>query len=185
MNENRQKNYVYAYSEMKKRIGKPLTHDTIMAIHKLVIGPSGNHNYRTRPCIVTNRATHDSYRPPEDPMYSVEDLTTELLPWHDQTPDVVEQAARLHWGFVKIHPFDGGNGRTARLLVYLVLLNHGYDEVTCQKLEEYFAKDDWKTYDRSLDDGRTYTDFKDISPVFIGYLKKGVLNSSMSTKREN
>lgn len=35
-------------------------------------------------------------------------------------------AALLHKAFVEIHPFIDGNGRTARLLMNLALLQHGY-----------------------------------------------------------
>ncbi|MFC1842448.1 Fic family protein [Candidatus Dependentiae bacterium] len=38
----------------------------------------------------------------------------------------VEYAALLHKNFVEIHPFIDGNGRTARLLMNLALLQHGY-----------------------------------------------------------
>ena len=39
----------------------------------------------------------------------------------------VEFAARLHEGLVTIHPFVDGNGRAARLLMNLVLLQAGYN----------------------------------------------------------
>ena len=36
------------------------------------------------------------------------------------------RAARFHHRFVYIHPFTDGNGRTARLLMNLILIRHGY-----------------------------------------------------------
>ena len=42
--------------------------------------------------------------------------------------------AYLHWGIVKIHPFADGNGRTARLIVFLILRMYGYDEFLCVKI---------------------------------------------------
>ena len=36
------------------------------------------------------------------------------------------QAAELHYNLVAIHPFNDGNGRTARLLMNYHLLRHGY-----------------------------------------------------------
>ena len=38
----------------------------------------------------------------------------------------IEYAARMHKGLVDIHPFIDGNGRTARLLMNLALLQDGY-----------------------------------------------------------
>lgn len=38
----------------------------------------------------------------------------------------VALAAKLHYDFVRIHPFDDGNGRVARMLANYVLLYHGY-----------------------------------------------------------
>ena len=35
-------------------------------------------------------------------------------------------AAVFHYRFVRIHPFDDGNGRMARLLMNLILIRHGY-----------------------------------------------------------
>jgi Fic family protein len=38
----------------------------------------------------------------------------------------VELAAAFHFKYVFIHPFIDGNGRTARLLMNLILLRNGY-----------------------------------------------------------
>ncbi len=43
-----------------------------------------------------------------------------------QSSHPVEFAARLHLKFVSIHPFIDGNGRTARLLMNLSLMQDGY-----------------------------------------------------------
>lgn len=45
------------------------------------------------------------------------------------TAHPVETAARLHYEFVRIHPFDDGNGRVARLLMNYVMLRAGYPPV--------------------------------------------------------
>lgn len=50
----------------------------------------------------------------------------------DKLPSLQEQnhpivyAALAHKEFVEIHPFVDGNGRAARLLMNLILLQHGY-----------------------------------------------------------
>ena len=56
---------------------------------------------------------------------------TDLVKWYRQeeaTPTMppVALAAEFHYRFVRIHPFDDGNGRMSRLLMNLILLRHGY-----------------------------------------------------------
>ena len=38
----------------------------------------------------------------------------------------VELAALFHYRYIRIHPFEDGNGRIARLLMNFILLRHGY-----------------------------------------------------------
>ena len=45
----------------------------------------------------------------------------------------VELAAEAHYRLVTIHPFIDGNGRTARLLMNLILLQHGYPPALIRK----------------------------------------------------
>ncbi len=45
----------------------------------------------------------------------------------------VVRAALLHGEFVKIHPFIDGNGRTARLLLNLVLMSNGYPPIVIKR----------------------------------------------------
>ena len=47
----------------------------------------------------------------------------------DSSEHVVSKAAQAHFGLVHIHPFADGNGRTARLLMNLLLLRAGFPPV--------------------------------------------------------
>ena len=60
--------------------------------------------------------------------YNVEEKKGELSP--------VELASLLHYRFIRIHPFDDGNGRIARLLVNFVFLRHGYPMVIVQSQDK-------------------------------------------------
>lgn len=53
---------------------------------------------------------------------------------------VILQASIAHYKFVKIHPFLGGNGRTARLLTRHILRRGGYDEHCCNQFEAYIEQ---------------------------------------------
>ena len=58
----------------------------------------------------------------------VPDLMEGFIEWLVSSSDLhpVELAAEAHYKLVTIHPFVDGNGRTARLLMNLILMQHGF-----------------------------------------------------------
>ncbi len=62
------------------------------------------------------------------PPNAIPDRMAELIAWLDRQQEThpAQIAADLHFKFVEIHPFIDGNGRSARLLMNLTLLQHGY-----------------------------------------------------------
>lgn len=55
-------------------------------------------------------------------------LMTDLMKWYRDNQDVHPAilAAEMHYRFIRIHPFDDGNGRIARLLVNYILMRNNY-----------------------------------------------------------
>lgn len=63
----------------------------------------------------------------------------ELIQWtneHMDKEDPVILSSILHYRFVRIHPFDDGNGRVARLLMNYILLRKGYPVVVIKSSEK-------------------------------------------------
>jgi Fic family protein len=65
----------------------------------------------------------------------------ELMDWYHQeekaaTIHPVELAAQFHYRFVRIHPFDDGNGRLSRLLMNYVLLKNDLPPVIIQSADK-------------------------------------------------
>ena len=58
-------------------------------------------------------------------------LMNDLVDWYNNQKDFhpVTLAAMFHYRFVRIHPFDDGNGRVARLLMNYILMKHDFPPV--------------------------------------------------------
>ena len=80
------------------------------------------------------------YIPPE--YTDIPDLLDELVKYVNTTDDhPLIIAAVVHYQLVTIHPFEDGNGRTARLMSGYILDYYGYGFNGIGSLEEYFAYD--------------------------------------------
>ncbi len=74
--------------------------------------------------VFVSGTTH-KFPPPEKVLELMRDFVDDLIRLNDETHPVIF-AALAHKKFVEIHPFIDGNGRTARLLMNLILLKNGF-----------------------------------------------------------
>lgn len=74
------------------------------------------------------------YAKPEEVAAKME----ELVNWYNNEIELSPEdlAAYLHYRFVRIHPFDDGNGRVARLLMNYVLLKHNLPPVIIKSADK-------------------------------------------------
>lgn len=102
-----------------------ITENDIKSIHEIIL--TGIEDrwagvYRQSQVFIRGAATEPP--PPHEVPWRMKKLVEWLGSIQGEHPAKV--AADFHLRFVDIHPFIDGNGRTARLLMNLVLLGHGY-----------------------------------------------------------
>ncbi len=137
---------------------RPITQNFIREMHEMIlkepydspaITPLGETvqkkikigQYKTTPNHVrtpTGEIYH--YALPEEVPAKIDDL----LRWYEQEKRELHPlilAATFHYRFVKIHPFDDGNGRMSRILMNLVLMQGNYPPaiIKMEKRNEYLA----------------------------------------------
>ena len=137
-------NYLEKKAEKKEKFSKKL----ILDVQKLVekgaskekIGLRGTMPPGVLFAVYDSKTGNPDYIPPE---YSdVPKLLDELVQYVNTTDDhPVIAAAIVQYQLVTIHPFEDGNGRTARLLSGYILDINGYGFNGIGSLEEYFAYD--------------------------------------------
>ena len=94
--------------------------------------------YKTRPNsvrTVTNE-TFEYASPEETPA-----LMTDLVQWYNEEEwkkelSAIELATLFHYRYIRIHPFEDGNGRVSRLLVNYILHRHGYPMIVVKSADK-------------------------------------------------
>lgn len=148
--EQEVRNYFLALSFLEERIRnkEKFSKKLILDVQKLIEKGAPKEKIGLRKAMppgvlfaVYDSATgNPDYIPPE---YSdVDGLLDELVEYVNTTDDhPLIIAAIVHYQLVTIHPFEDGNGRTARLMSGYILDLNGYGFNGLGSLEEYFAYD--------------------------------------------
>ena len=137
---------------------KPLTQNFIRTLHHMLLredytvyrslpdGATTSYTihagqYKTRPnSVITRYGDRFEYASPEE----TPALMTDLVDWYNEEEKrgnlaPSELAALFHYRYIRIHPFEDGNGRIARLLVNFILARHDYPMIVVRsrKKNEY------------------------------------------------
>ncbi len=166
--------------EWAKDKERPLTEQNIKNLNEIIlvqpfwkdaITPDGQNtkrlikvgDYKEHPNSVrlANGEIFEYAKPVDTPI-----LMQELIDWYrgkEHSIHPVTLAAMLHYKFVRIHPFDDGNGRVARLLLNYILLRNDLPPIVIKS-------EDKNNYLRALN----RADIGDYEP-FIDYIAEQVV----------
>ena len=148
--EQEVRNYYLAlnYLEKEREKNTPFSKKLLLDVQKLVekgaskekIGLRGAMPPGVLFAIYDSQTGNPDYIPPE--YIDIPELLDELIEYVNTTDDhPLIVAAVVHYQLVTIHPFEDGNGRTARLMSGYILDINGYGFNGIGSLEEYFAYD--------------------------------------------
>ena len=95
-------------------------------------------SYKTRPnSVITRYGDRFEYASPEE----TPALMNDLVNWYNEaeqsekyTP--TELAALFHYRYIRIHPFEDGNGRIARLMVNYILSRHDWPMIVVRNRDK-------------------------------------------------
>ena len=106
---------------------EPYENEAITPDGRRTMRPITPGEYKTTPNnVVTSTGETYHFTPPEQVKPEMSDLLDRYRTQEAAGEHPVIVAAAVHYRFVRIHPFDDGNGRMARLLMNLILIRHGY-----------------------------------------------------------
>ena len=126
-NQERGLNEVFIRNLHRVLLKEPYETEALTPDGRHTMRPIALGDYKATPNNVrTSTGEIYHFTPPEQ----VKPAMTDLLDWYrvqeaeGDHPVII--ASTVHYRFVRIHPFDDGNGRMARLLMNLILIRHGY-----------------------------------------------------------
>ena len=163
---------------------RPLTENFIRELHTLLLKETSEKKAKTPEGIITTRRitvgqyktvpNHVETQTGEIFYFATPEETPakmgDLMAWYQekQSQNDVEPillAAEFHYNFIRIHPFDDGNGRTARLIMNFILMRFGYPPVIIKT-------DDKENYFNVL----RLADAGNLEP-FVEYIAKNLIHS--------
>ncbi|NFH92016.1 Fic family protein [Clostridium botulinum] len=139
----------------------------IKDLHYIILKSINNKNagkYRDTNVLISG----SRHRPVEHIL--VAEKMQELIKWYKENKEKlhpIELAAEFHFRYVYIHPFIDGNGRSARLLMNLILMRNGYPI-------SVIKNEDRDEYMKALEKASTTGDAKDFINIVANAVDKSL-----------
>ncbi|MDI6730978.1 MAG: Fic family protein [Candidatus Margulisbacteria bacterium] len=173
---------VLRYIEKIVQEKRQITEKVLLKIHRMVtcktLPGESSGRYRPKPVFVVRRR----WGSPDEIVYTGPDarkvpvLCASLIKWTQNSEregiNPVITAGIVHQEIAAIHPFNDGNGRTARALATLVLYSRGYDFRHLFALEDYYNRDRQKYY-QAINIGKNYNERQHDFTSWLEYFTRG------------
>ena len=181
--------------EQEAQTDEPLTETFIRQVHQVMLRedykvyrklPGGETTsytvhagrYKTRPnSVITPTGERFEYASPEE----TPALMADLVRWYNEVAEEgsmspIQLAALFHYRYIRIHPFEDGNGRIARLMVNFILSRHKWPMMVIRSKNKKAYLSALALADASVGpiptDG-AHASFKSIAP-FVDYMEKAL-----------
>lgn len=181
--------------EQEAQNDEPLTESFIRQIHQIMLRedykvyrrlPGGETTsytvhagrYKTRPnSVITPTGERFEYASPEE----TPALMADLVQWYNKAVEEgsltpIQLAALFHYRYIRIHPFEDGNGRIARLMVNFILCRHKWPMMVIRSKNKKAYLNALALADASVGsipaDG-AHASLQSISP-FVNYMEKAL-----------
>ena len=188
-------NYLKALQYIDKFVksGKSITDKTLLKIYSLVTDKTlpreQSGHFRQGPVYVVKRRLgfRDEVVYTGPKAVNVPKLSADLISWINQSekeevnPVIVAGVAHLE--IAAIHPFNDGNGRTARALATLILYKRGYDFRQLFALEDYYNRD-LPSYYKAVNVGKNYEEREMDITRWLEYFVEGFRDEIMNVKNQ-
>jgi len=170
-------NYIEVLRWILKNFNSAITEKRLLKLHQMIvkglISDTKAGHYKTKQNYVMDGkgiVIYTASNPKASPK-----LFRDLIQWIHQKNNIhpIIVSAIFHHQCVSIHPFSDGNGRLARVVSQWILYKRGFDPQHILSLDDYYAEDRQKYYDkiqqaRDLDYDLTY---------WIEYMAEGILET--------
>lgn len=119
-------NHFVAFDYLLRTVGEPLTEELIKEFHRILKTGTADaqkpyFNVGDYKKLANEVGGHETCKPAD-----VEKNMHLLNDWYSSLSDVtIRDLAEFHWRFESIHPFQDGNGRVGRLLLFRECLRNG------------------------------------------------------------
>lgn len=163
-----------ALEYIRAQSSKSFSHKMIYELHKILVRNTHKKRpitvgaYRKGPIYVVDGQGQVVYEGP--PASDVVPMMDSYIQWVNKTAEIhpLIKAALVHLYFVHVHPFDDGNGRSARALSNLYLMKQAYPFINFLAPSDYFDHHRGEYY-RAIQNAETHD--SDATFFILYYLK--------------